>query len=382
MKKIKNILIPIGNRSEYNLIYPVYKEFEKNGFDVSLLVTGPYPTNQLGHSMDIFSRDKLNVKYKIPVILNKFDQAEMAYNLSTIIKVSTKLLSENKPDLIYIQGDRMEQLGVTLAAAYLEIPLAQAHAGEITSGGHIDDLTRHVITRYASLIFTANKTAEKRVIKMGEEKKRVFSFGAPGLDTILTRKSTPFNELVKKYDIPSDGYGLLVQHSITSEADKASNQIRETINAIEESKMFFLSSYPSPDNGATDIMKELENPILKMIKLYANYPPEDFIGLMKNAKVLVGNSSSGIVEAASYHLPVVNIGNRQLGRDQSGNVINVKNNAEEILKAIKKASSREFKEHCEKIENIYGDGHASEKIVKIISSIDLDSDFLKKKIDL
>ena len=314
------------------------------------------------------------------------DERDITYHgraLAKGITGFTSLLSKIKPDILVVLGDRLEPLAVTLAATTFRIPIAHVHGGDKTDSGHIDECIRHSITRFAHIHFTATKEHTKRLIKMGEEPWRIFEVGALGLDSIINQKSISKEDLAKKLGINlDDDIIVCVFHPVHIEKELAGKQMHEILEAIKELNMQTVTIYPNNDAGSQDIIKEIEKcRSLPSIRIFPDLPHSDYIALLKYADILIGNSSSGIIEAPSLKLPVVNIGSRNVGRGHADNVIFVNVKKDEIISAIKKALyDEEFKEKVERCVNPYGDGKASERIVQVLSEVEIGRRLLQKQI--
>ncbi len=279
-------------------------------------------------------------------------------------------------------GDRIEALSGAIASGYMNIPIAHIHGGDSARAG-LDESVRHAITKFAHIHFPATKKSAERIVQLGENQSRITVVGAPGLDTILNMKYLSKGEVQKKFQLTlKEPFILVVQHSVTTEPDEAEQQIIETLEALKELKQQTVIIYPNSDAGGRRIIKQIQkNESLPFITSYKNLPHLDFLSLMNYAEVMVGNSSSGIIETPSFKLPFVNIGIRQEGRERSINVINVQHDRKMIIKAINKALfDKEFRDEVDKSENPYGDGKASEKIIKVLKEIKLDKKLLQKKI--
>jgi len=261
----------------------------------------------------------------------------------------------------------------------MNILIAHIHGGEVS--GSVDEPFRHAITKLAHIHFVATEESAKRISSMGENPSRIFVVGAPGLDDIFDDLLSP-QEIAAKYNLDlSKPVILLVQHPVVTEVDDAPRQIRETLEAIVELKYQTIVIYPNVDAGGRrmiSVIKEYEKKY-PFIKAYKNLPRRDFLSIMKIASVMVGNSSSGIIEAPSFKIPVVNIGTRQKHRQRANNVIDVGYNKNEIKAAILKAIyDEEFRRKVSQCKNPYGDGKASERIVNILSAIKISRELLQK----
>jgi len=289
----------------------------------------------------------------------------------------SKVFGKLKPAMVMVMGDRGEMLAAAIAANYMNIPVAHIHGGEIS--GHVDGVVRHAITKLAHIHFPATQKAKKRILNLGEEPGRVFVAGAPALDSILNGKF----ELTKKYPIAvNKPFVLLVQHPVLVQSDKAGEQMRITLEAIKTLKVKTLVIYPNADAGGRQMIKVIQKYArLPFIKTFKSLPHKDYLALMKRSAVLVGNSSSGLIEAPSLKVPAVNIGIRQQDRERGENVIDVAHNKNAIIKAIKKALyDKKFKEKVKRGKNPYGDGHAGERIIRVLKAIKLDERLLEKQI--
>ncbi|MBI5061103.1 MAG: UDP-N-acetylglucosamine 2-epimerase (hydrolyzing), partial [Candidatus Aenigmarchaeota archaeon] len=305
----------------------------------------------------------------------------MAVSVGTGVVSIANSLKKIKPDIVLVLGDRIEALSAAIAAAYMNIPVAHIHGGDVTRAG-LDESARHAITKFSHIHLAATEKSAERILKMGEDPWRVHVVGAPALDPIVNY-SADLDEIAKRYGLDtSKPIVLLLQHSVTTAADDAAAQIRETLDAITEMKLQTIAVYPNSDAGGRKIisvLKEYEK--YPFIKVFKSIPHDDYIGLMRIASVKVGNTSSGIIEAPSLNLPSVNIGTRQEGRERGYNVIDVDHDREHIKSAIKKALYDEaFKKKVSECSSPYGNGTAGIKIADILSKIKIDKALLQKKL--
>ncbi len=383
MNKIKKVLVISGTRSEYGLLKPVIESVRKNAnLEMQLVATGSHLEKIFGKTIKEIKKDfKINETLKLP--LEKDTNEAMSVLIGNSIAGFTRIFNKLKPSLILILGDRVETFGAAIAAYYMNIPIAHLHGGDKSLGGHLDDSVRHAITKLAHIHLAATKQSAERIIKMGEELWRVYKVGAPGLDSILREKLVPPAKIASKYKLDLSRPVLLtVQHSITTEVKSAPNQMRETMEAVKELGFQAIIIYPNADAGAREMIKIIEKyRKYPFIQIYKNVSHKDYLGLMEIASVLVGNSSSGIIEAPSFHLPVVNIGQRQEGRERTDNVIDVDYNKNQIKKAIKKALyDKKFGQKVKKCKNPYGEGKTGPRVADILSKIKIDEKLLQKKI--
>jgi len=313
-------------------------------------------------------------------------QGDSAYFMSKAlgdgIIAFSKIFLKLRPEINLIFGDRDEALASALAAAHMNIPNAHIHGGDKSQAG-IDEYNRHAITKISNIHFAATKKSKERIIKMGENPKYVILTGSPSIDEVTNNKITNKNELKKKYGLEFSGDEiLLLQHPVTTQIEDSARQIRNTLNAIVRIKKKTIAITPNSDAGSKKIFENLRlfSQKHKFIKVYKNLPRSDYLGVLKNCGALVGNSSSGIIEASYFNTPFVNIGIRQKDREGGKNVLNVEDESVNsiyltILKALRKKSNKKFANNY-----IYGTGHASNKIVQYLEKIDLNKTLIQKQI--
>lgn len=369
-----------GTRAEYGILKSVLKEIEADaGLQLSLIVIGMHLSPEFGYTVKEIERDGFKIGAKIAVLHSEDTKVSMAKSIGESLSRTAEALEKTNPDILVVLGDRSEMLAGAIAATYMGIPIAHIHGGDVS--GNVDEPVRHAITKLAHIHFPATKKSARRIIKMGEESWRVHVVGAPGLDGILSEKVPSRREVARKYDLNLSKPVLLVlQHSVVAEADHAAKQMRETLEAVKSLGLQTILIYPNADAGGRrmiEVIKEYKYPFVKVFK---SVPRGDYLSLMKLASVMVGNSSSGIIEAASFCLPVVNVGTRQEGRQRAGNVIDASYDRQEIISAVKKAlNDTSFKEKVKRCRNPYGDGRAGKRIAEILAQVPLDSKLLEKR---
>jgi UDP-N-acetylglucosamine 2-epimerase (non-hydrolysing)/GDP/UDP-N,N'-diacetylbacillosamine 2-epimerase (hydrolysing) len=378
----RKVCVITGTRADYGILSPVMKAItSSNSLKLYIVATCMHLMKEFGYTIKEIEKDGFNIYEKVNISYKKDTGQAMAFSVGKAVSMFSKVFARLHPDFVLVLGDRGEMLAATIAANYANIPVAHLHGGEVS--GHIDGILRHAITKLSHIHFPATKNAKERILKLGEEKYRIFKVGAPSIDRILNEKLPDKEEQSRKYGIKDDEpLAILVQHPIAAESDKAGEQMRITLEAIKKLKLQTILIYPNADAGGRKMISIIRKyRIYSFIKTLKSIPHKDYLGLMKIARVLIGNSSSGIVEAPSFHLPVVNIGNRQKGRERSNNIIDVPHNKNAIIKAIKKALfDNHFRKQVKKCRNIYGDGHASERIVKTLSKIKTGDKLLQKQI--
>ena len=377
----RKILYITGTRADYGLMQSVLRKIEEHPkLELEIIATGMHLMPEFGMTINEIKKDGFKIHGK-DASYGADNKESMANFVGGFIQLLTKKAKEIKPDLILLLGDRGEMLAGAIVGAYLTIPVAHLHGGEITST--VDEFSRHAITKLAHIHLPATEKSAERIIKMGEDPSNVFVVGAPGLDSILNENLIEPAELSKKYNLDlTQPIFIVVQHPVTTEVRAAHEHIRETLEAIVELRYQTILIYPNADaggRGMIKVIKEYEKYLF--IKTFKSIPHKEYISLMKMATVMGGNSSSGIVEAPSFGLPVINIGSRQEGRERAENVVDVDYDKEQIKAAIKKALGDEnFKEKVSNCKSPYGDGKAWVRIVDILSRIKIDKKLLQKRL--
>lgn len=383
MQNKRKICFITGTRAEYGLMKNTLKIIKKE-FDLSLIVVGMHLSPEFGFTIKEIEKDKFKIAKKIKTLLKKDTGGAMAKSLGlTLIKIS-EALESIKPDLLLIFGDRGEALAGALAGAHLNIGIVHIHGGDQgDDGAHVDDSFRHSITKFAHIHLPATKKSAERILKMGEEKWRIHIVGSPALDDIFSKSFYSKKYLEKKYNLNLKKPLLLViQHPTLTQIDKAEKQIRATLDALKEIGEQTILIYPNADAGGRKMIKVIkEYEKYKFLQTYKSLPRKDYLGLMKYAGVMVGNSSSGSIDSPAFKIPVVNIGIRESTREQGGNKIFVDHNKDRIIWAIKRALyDKKFKQFVRKCKNPYGDGRTGKRILKIIKNIKFGNKLLKKRL--
>lgn len=377
--KARRILFITGSRGEYGYIRPILRLIDADPtLEYQILATNMHLLPEFGDSINEFAKDGFEVEYKPLMTFGGFTPQSMVKSLSTLGLSLVDILDHSKPDIILLAGDRGEQLMAAIAGSHMNIPVAHIQAGELS--GNIDGLSRHAIARFSHIHFASNDDAENRLIKSGEQDFRVFNVGAPQLDEFISGVISTRENLKDKYSGITKEYILFVQHSVTEQHSSAYEQVSLTLKAIKEVGMNAIVIAPNSDAGSALVNSAIFDNMNSLMHVYRNVPREDYAGLMQHAKCIVGNSSSGLLEAPTFELPAVNIGRRQEGRYQGENVINCDHDIDQIIFSIKQAVSDEFKLKIRGMKNPYGDGRSSERIVSILKTISVDEKLLMKKI--
>ena len=381
-KMKKKIIVTTGTRAEYGILSSILFELKKNKkFYLYLIVTGSHLSKKYGLTINEIKKDGFKIYSKVHMFPKNDTTFFTSKSVGKGIIEFSNIFNKVKPHFNLILGDRVEMLASSIAASQMNILNIHIHGGD-KSGG-IDEYSRHAITKLSNIHFAATKKSKERIIKMGENPKYVFFTGSPSLDDVIQNKITNKKTLEKKYNVKFNGDEiLLLQHPVTTQVDLSEKQILNTLKAITKVKKTTIIIAPNSDPGNKVIFEHVHSFTKKhnFIKLYNSLPRSDYLGILKNCGVLVGNSSSGIIESTLFQTPVVNIGIRQEGREKGKNVLDVKNDSiPSIHNAIVK--SLKIKKSSHKISNyIFGKGDAAKKIVRVLEKIHVHKDLIQKQI--
>jgi len=378
--KTRKILYISGTRADYGLMRKTLLSIRRHPkLKIEIAVTGMHLMPEFGRTINEIKKDGFKI-HKIEAIYERDSKESMANFVGKAIKLLAKEMKKIKPDMILILGDRGEMLAGAVVGAYLSIPVAHIHGGDVTST--VDEFSRHAITKLSHIHFAATRDAAERIKKMGENSWRIFVVGAPGLDGILNEKLFSKKEITGKYNLNlKEPILLVVQHPCGSEIKKAGKQMQETMEAIRELGFQTIVIYPNADAGGREMIKIIRKyGKLPFVRVFKSLPRKDYLSLMKVASVMVGNSSSGIIESSSFCLPTINIGEREKGREKAGNVIEADHKKAEIKKAILRALDKKFLAKVKKIKNPYGRGLAGPHIAQILARLNINKKLLEKQI--
>lgn len=381
----KTICIVTATRAEWGLLRPLAKQIKDEGiYNLFLAVTGTHFLKEFGNTYQEIIKDGFTINACADILQTPVHNAhEVSAVMARGITGFAKIFAENVIDAVVLLGDRYETLAFAIAAMNARIPICHLHGGEITIGA-VDDAIRHAITKLSYLHFTACEEYRQRVIQMGENPDRIYNVGAIGIDNIRQMKLLSKEELAETLQFDLSGhYASVTFHPETlniEDVQKQCNSLLSALSAFPELKYIITKS--NADEGADVINKILDEYAAEHNNVYlvSSLGNLRYLSSLKHASVVIGNSSSGILEAPYFRVPVVNIGLRQEGRIQSKCIINCSADAADIKAAIRKALSPEFNSVAENAEYPYGDGHASEKILAVLHKwLDEDRIDLKKR---
>lgn len=382
MKKIISILT--ATRAEYGLLKPIIAKLSAvEEFDVRIVATGAHLSPEFGLTYQEIEKDGFKIDEKIEILLSSDTPSSISKSMGLAMISFADYFERLNPDLLIALGDRYETLAVATTAMNHRIPIAHLYGGETTEGA-IDESIRHAITKLSYLHFTSTEEYRKRVIQLGENPERVLCVGAIGIENILNEKlmsKSEFEESIRfKLDKP---YVMVTFHPVTLEDNKSKMQVMSLLDICESYKeLKFIFTKANADSNGRIINQMIDNFIAKNnhAVAFTSLGMVRYLSALKYCAIVIGNSSSGLLEAPSFGVPTINIGDRQKGRIQAESVINCEPNKEDIEKAIKIALSDEFRIKAKNTINPYGDGNTSIKIVGIIKGFILNDKInLKKK---
>lgn len=379
---MRKIGVVTGTRADYGLLYWVLRKIEQEPtLSLKLIVTGMHLSPEFGLTIKEIEKDGFKIHEKIEMLISSDTKAGIAKSMGLGMIGFAQAFERIKPNILLVLGDRFEILSAVVTAMTMNIPIAHLHGGETTEGA-IDNLIRHAITKMSHLHFVSTKFYGKCIEKMNEESWRIFVVGASGLDYIKRVDFVSKEELEQELNIKLENRPLLLvtYHPVTLEYDETEKQIDILLKALKEVNCYVIFTYPNADAGNRIIINKINEFVNEFhkAKVFINLGQRRFINLLKHVDVMAGNSSSGIIESPSFKLPTVNIGTRQKGRIRAKNVIDVNCQLNEIVKGIQQALTPEFRDNLKRLKNPFGNGNASNKIVDILKSIEINDKLLRK----
>jgi GDP/UDP-N,N'-diacetylbacillosamine 2-epimerase (hydrolysing) len=376
------ILFFTGSRGEWGYIRPILKHCKKLKIQSEICVSNMHLLPAFGSSINEIKKDKFKVDYKIYMALDGYNDLTMSKSLGIFLQSFTDVLHNSKPDWLLLAGDRGETFMASVAGAYTNTPTAHIQAGELS--GNIDGLARHAIGKMSHVHFASNQDAVKRLLRLGEEKNRIYKVGATQLDEITNKSFTSKTEIRKKFNLKENEKLIIaIFHPVTEDQKETNLNTFKILKALEKNRCRKIWIMPNNDSGSDNIRELVLNKKNSEISVYRNLSREDFLGLLSIASCMIGNSSSALIEAPSFQLPAINIGRRQKDRVCGRNVVTlVKPKVEQIDKLIKKIVFSKKKFLKKRILNPYGDGNSSLKIIKILKKLKSDRYLIRKNLNL
>lgn len=375
--KNKSVLVITGSRAEYGLLRPVMVQIMRSKkLELRVLVTGMHTLSKCGNTIDDIRADRMPIAAVVPIL----ETSSMTEALAEEIKGISDHCGKDRPDLIVVLGDRDESFAGAIVGGHLGIPIAHIHGGDKT-GFVIDEYIRHATTKFSHMHFPATKKSSERIRLLGEEPWRIVMCGGPGLDEIRLARIRAKKSLAEQYGLSLEKpWHIILHHPASLDSVPYRDQIRPLLDVMAALPSEKIVLYPNADTGSDVFVREIEEYRGKTgMHLYKNIPRNDLISLLTFTVYLAGNSSMGIIDCSFLGVPVINIGSRQASRERGSNVIDCDYDEKSIHDSIKRVTSLAFRRRAVRGSSPYGDGHASERIVRSIEKmIDRDDIFNKK----
>ncbi len=368
------------SRADFTALYWPLRDLASHpDVDLKIIALGPHLSPEFGSTVREIEQAGLRVDARIECLLSSDTDVGMAKTIGLATLSLADCLGAMRPDLLLVIADRYEMLAPASVALALRIPVAHIEGGEISEGA-IDDAVRNALTKMSHVHFTSTELARARVISMGEEEWRVHRTGAPSLDHLRRSPLLNREQLQQHLAIDlSQPSAIVTYHPTTIARDttREADALFEALKAVSEQLLF---CYPNADAGSRALIARIDSFLADRTgRVFVNLEPLVYWSLLRQAEFLIGNSSSGIIEAVSFALPAVNVGIRQQGREHGRNVLDAEPDAGSILDCIQTARTQEFRQSLQGITNPYGDGCASQRIISVLTSLSFDEDLLMKR---
>lgn len=364
------ICIVTTTRADYGLLKPLIRQFGKEKeFDIKLVVTGTHLSEKYGFTYKEIEKDGFPIASKIEILVDEKDSLVVPKCMANALVKFSEYFQTNRPDFVLLLGDRYETCAIAIAAYNTRIPVIHLYGGDTTEGA-LDEAYRHSITKMSYLHFVSNEDSKRRVIQLGEDPNRVFNVGSLGIENALHEPLMSMRELELNLGFPlKSGYAVVTFHPVTLEMNTAEDQFEELVQALDMRKdLRYIITKSNADENGERINKLWDEYGEKRDNVYVtdSLGMRRYLSAVSHARMVIGNSSSGLSEAPAFHVPTVNIGDRQKGRLRSRSVIDCQPIKEDILRAMNTAESALFLESIRDEISIYGDGNTSKKIVMYI----------------
>ncbi|MBM3949805.1 MAG: UDP-N-acetylglucosamine 2-epimerase (hydrolyzing) [SAR202 cluster bacterium] len=377
----RHVMYITGTRADYGLMRDTLRAIDQHPrLRLSILVTGMHLLKEFGDTLQEVEKDGYPISHKVEMLGGGDSPKAMAQSLGRAVVEMAEAFGKSQPDFILLEGDRGESLAAAIAAAHMNVGVAHASGGDVS--GTIDESIRHAITKFAHIHFPGTSLSARRILAMGEDPWRVHMVGTPG-STLKVEPPMTKADVGKMLGTNLTGPVIVVlQHPVTTEADDAGRQMRETMEAVRGFGVRTVLIYPNSDAGGRammEVIKEYERqPFLATFK---NLPRPTYVALLSVADVLVGNSSSALSNAPNFGLPAVNVGTRQQGRERGGNIIDAGYDREEIQRAIQYAldhgDDQAFRAKCR--QSPFRDDDAGAKIADVLASVEMGPKLIQKR---
>jgi GDP/UDP-N,N'-diacetylbacillosamine 2-epimerase (hydrolysing) len=373
-------VVTVG-RSDYGIYYPVLRAIQNDPeCELCLIAAGAHLAPQFGNTIKEIERDGFVASARVHMLLASDSPEAVSMSMGIGVLNFANAYQKLTPDILLLLGDRFEMLAAAVSALPFRIPLGHLHGAELTFGA-LDDSIRHSISKLSHVHFVSTALYGHRLEQMGEEPHRIHVTGSPVVDAILSEAPIPQADLEGELEIKLDGALLITYHPVTLEHERTDEHVDSLLRALEGFNNELIFTYPNADTGNTAIISRLRAFVAchSRAHIFTNLGWRRYQSLQRYVGAIVGNSSSGMIEAASFKLPVVNIGQRQAGRMRTPNILDVPDRAEAIAEGILRALSAEFRTGLSQMESPYGKGDASKKILQVLKALPLDGTVLRKQ---
>jgi UDP-hydrolysing UDP-N-acetyl-D-glucosamine 2-epimerase len=376
----RTIAVITTSRADYSHLYwPLRDLSENENVDLKIIALGSHLSPEFGNTVQEIEKDGFRIDSRIECLLSSDTDVGMAKTIGVATLSLADLFGKMRPDLLLLIADRYEMLAPAAVALALRIPIAHIEGGEVSEGA-IDDAVRNALTKLSHIHFTSTPAARNRVIAMGEEEWRVHRAGAPSLDHLRRQLLLSRDELEKRLQLNLQTPTILVAYHPMTIARDTLQEVEALLTALGSLSEQILFCYPNADAGSRALIERTKTFIASRRngKVFTNLDTVTYLSLLRQVDMLVGNSSSGIMESASLSMPTVNVGLRQQGRERPRNVLDAVADPNAILQAISRARTFEFRESLSGMINPYGEGRASETIVRVLTTVPLSQTLLMK----
>ena len=386
-KPKRKICVVTGSRAEYGLLYWLMKEIQDDSdLELQVVATGMHLSNEFGNTFQVIEQDGFEINYKVDMVLSGDSPEAITKSIGVGTIGFADAFSQLSPDIIVLLGDRYELLAASQAALIARIPIAHLHGGEVTEGA-FDEAIRHSITKMSHLHFTAAEKYRERVIQLGESPERVFNFGATGFDNISRLDLLSLEELETSIDFKLGAKTVLVTfHSTTLENNTSEEAVNQLLSALAEfQNLHIIFTRTNSDTDGRIINQQIEkfveeNPDTS--RVFTSLGQLRYLSAVKHVDALVGNTSSGLIEAPFLKTATVNIGDRQSGRLRADSVVDCAPDSKSIVSAVEKVLSPEFQSMLSAVESPYGKGEVAPNVKKVLKDFSLENLVIKKFHDI
>lgn len=366
---VKKIGVVTATRAEYGLLEPVVKQlrtYEDDLLRIELIVTGTHLSSKYGNTVGEIKDAGIRIDGEVAIPVESQSELDISRNQADVLIKFTELFLKKKYDAVMLLGDRYETLAIAIAAGNTKTPIFHLCGGDTTEGA-IDEWIRHSVTKISYLHFTTNEGSKRRVIQLGEAPDRVFNYGSTSIDNIKNMELMSRGDALKSIGLQDCRYAICTYHPVTMGDTGVEEQMKHFFEAVRVlSEIEFIVTKSNADQGGARINELLDcaGTHIDNLHVFSSLGTKRYLSLMCHAEFVLGNSSSGIIEAPALKVPTVNIGDRQKGRLQTAGIVNCEPDAGSIISAIRIAMGEEIHDKCRKIDSPYGDGHAAERIAK------------------